>query len=120
MKSALSLFAFALILLPNLAFATTVTTTCTSPILTPNSTPEGDAHQLGCGNHIWNNNTQAHPTCGDSVYINPEDKEIFAVALTAQAKGHSLTIVYNDAKPSRTMPALGYTITCKVIGLYMN
>lgn len=62
--------------------------------------------------------------CGGSLYIAPEDKQLMATALTAQAAGLHVFVIYDDAGPSETFgPSSQYsggTVTCKLLGIFID
>lgn len=67
-------------------------------------------------------NTVVQPlsTCNYGLYMPYTDKEMFAVALTAQAAKLEVEVYYDSTAPSKTMPGYGIASTCKIKSINMK
>ncbi len=59
-------------------------------------------------------------TCNYALYIPYNDKEMFAVALTAQTQKIAVQVYYDSTATSKTMPGYGPTSTCKITSINMK
>jgi len=53
--------------------------------------------------------------CGNLLYVLPEDKEIFATVLTAQAQLEHVAIMYDSSASSVTLGSYSITSSCKLL-----
>lgn len=62
---------------------------------------------------------QAHPVCGNNLYIRFDDKELFSVALSATMNGKPVRLMYDDAAPYVTIGGHGGHWNCRIISMWV-
>ncbi len=70
--------------------------------------------------HWINTVTAIHASCNGAIYIPFADKEMFAVALTAQANKLNVEIYYDTSASSITFPGYGNSSTCRAIAINLK
>ena len=63
-------------------------------------------------NFIWTSSA-TNSVCNSRIYIDREDKEIMAVALTAAMANRKMQIYFENAAPSVSYPESSVSTTCK-------
>ena len=62
--------------------------------------------------------------CGQIVYIAPEDKQLYALVLSAHVNGLHVDIHYDDAAPPVTFPSnsawSGTVLHCKLLAVWLT
>lgn len=77
----------------------------------------GEAHQLNSLKPIFGNGP--HPLCSNSVYIDFDDKELFATALAASLTKQPINFGYEDTAPEKNVIGFGLN-RCKVYAIWFQ
>lgn len=113
MKQALvGIFAATLFSIASGAGATTRYTTGTYVSISAQSLSESSAH--------WIATSVDTVYCDyDRLYIDPQNKELFATALSASLNNKQVNVAFDDNSPSVSVPPHG-SITCKVLSIWWD
>lgn len=94
------------------ALATTRTTGNTYIRMGAQSLAESSAHWIALSaDTVYCDN--------DRLYIDPQNKELFATALSASLSNKQVNVSFDDASPSVSIPPHG-SITCKVLSIWWD